>query len=337
MEIATGVSPGAVNFLKREVIHAYKSIPKRGAESGGLLCGHLTPKLHIEEIVPVPIEYRFGPTYRLSDTDIASFQRAIADHPNVIGWYRSQARKTEGITDEDRELTRRFFGEAESAFLICVPDAQYNVNGKLHLWKDGSDERTSEFPLGKFSLLEDALQSADEEGERMPSAAEQLRHRITPIIPEPLPPVFRTIPAPAFAARAMAPKQVSPMLRAALIGGIVLTLLAGTGIFFRNQIGPGSGGTVHANTIGLGMKVDRQGKALLVNWDRQSAAILEATDATFTIKEGERSRILRLSPSELRNGGVFYTPQTRDDVHVELALHGPGGNFAQSIRIVQDQ
>lgn len=336
---AAEFATGAATVLRREVVHAWKSIPRRGAEAGGLLCGVLTPVPRIESVIPVAIEHRFGPTFRLSDADREKLATAVASGKNVVGWYRSNTRPAFEITPEDRELWARLFPSAGSAFLLCSTDSDYNVTGRFHVWQAGKDETDSEADLGRYSLLEEALQAAAEEygtePEETPAPAMNVQPQAPPqpqfVQPEPAP-----VRIPQFHGAAQR-APMNPMLRGALMGLGAFALVAGLFYYLRDapQSAPAAA-TVHANNIGLGLKVDRQGKALLINWDRQSAAVLEATDATFTINEGTHNKVLRLSRNELHTGGVLYTPQSADDVQVELALHGPGGNFAQSLRIVQD-
>lgn len=358
MSIGTAeISPDALKVAKSQIIHAYKSIPRRGAEAGGLICGELHPKLRITSFVPVKIEYRFGPTYRFSLTDKTIFQKAIDEEKaagrQVIGWYRSHTRQqTEGLTAEDRELTSLFFPGAESVFLLCFPDAEYNINGRFHLWTNGRNELVTSQALGRFSMLEEALESGERE-EPVRETLRELARETAPARasePEPAPagpqrvarlrhvepPIPVPVAAPAFTSVPAVVPGASPATRAGMVV-LSLVLLAAAVFVFRSQFSALPDATVHANSMGLGMKVDRQGSALLMNWDRQSAAVLEATEATFTITQGTQIKVLKLSPGELHNGGILYTPHGDEDVQVELALHGPGGNFAQSLRIIQDR
>jgi hypothetical protein len=63
----------------------------------------------VRQIVPVPIEYRFGPGFRPSPEDIAAFQRAaslaLADPANtVVGFYRSATRDPKHLRDADHQV-----------------------------------------------------------------------------------------------------------------------------------------------------------------------------------------------------------------------------------------
>src|SRR5437899_651065 len=81
-EFSLSVSPGALREIKGEVIRGFKAIPRRGAEVGGLLQGTIQHsanrcRIYIEEARTVAIEYRYGPSYRLSEIDEGLFQQAL--------------------------------------------------------------------------------------------------------------------------------------------------------------------------------------------------------------------------------------------------------------------
>src|SRR5579872_1514539 len=63
-------------------------------ETGGLLLGSGGSEVRIEAIRPVPIEYRFGPSFWLGSADVERWKQAIAQAAEagrmVVGHYRSQ-------------------------------------------------------------------------------------------------------------------------------------------------------------------------------------------------------------------------------------------------------
>src|ERR1700728_1743465 len=84
--------------LRRQAIEAYLSLPKRGEEIGGLLFGAVRAggsiAVYIDFCEGLPCEYRFGPSYKLSQTDYVLVRDRLAQHPcegsqPVIGLYRS--------------------------------------------------------------------------------------------------------------------------------------------------------------------------------------------------------------------------------------------------------
>jgi protein TonB len=346
--ITVEFAPDALNTIKADVIRAFKSIPRRGAEAGGLLCGAIVESgiaavVRIDSVIPVPVEHRFGPAYRLSGMDKRNFEKAIQDWAplGIIGWYRSQTRLGDAPDPEDRVVTAEFFPARQSAFLICYPDASLNVPGKLCLWVQGKDEEFTRIELGRHSLLDQALQSAAENSEpaapeparmpelRMPELREKPVERagFTAPLQQSLP---QAIPQAAFPQTP--PQSTTRNGRIALILTLAVAISFGA-YLVHARLQPGSQGLAQVRPGVLGMRVDRQGGSLLVSWNRQAPEILQASTARFRIVSGERSRTLALSPHELRTGSLLYT-LSAEDIEMELNVSGPVGDFAESVRVL---
>src|SRR5689334_16789445 len=83
-----------VDRLGLEALNAYKSVPRRGLEVGGLLLGRRRLRegqtvIQIEDCLEVPSEHRSGPSYSLSSTDLQRLEQAFFRHPNSVGMYRT--------------------------------------------------------------------------------------------------------------------------------------------------------------------------------------------------------------------------------------------------------
>jgi TonB family protein len=364
------IAPDALSTIKADVVRAFKSIPRRGAETGGLLCGAIVESgsaslVRIDSVVPVPVEHRFGPAYRLSDVDKPNFQKAIQDWAQlgIIGWYRSQTRQGDAPDPQDRSVTGEFFPVRPSAFLICYPDATLNVSGNLCIWVEGKKEEFTRIELGRHSLLDEALRSAEAEL-AVPETTRIPEHKERPVqpvsvaaarvsvaavaikspVPSP-PPQPPPSPPPALQATISPPPQPAPQVTPPLTpqettrnGRIALFLTLALAISFgaylvHARLQPGSQSLAPIRPGVLGMHVERQGTSLLVSWNRQAPEILQASVAKFRIASGERSRTLALSPHELRTGSLLYTVSA-EDIEMELNVSGPAGNFAESVRVV---
>src|SRR5260370_40530496 len=62
----------AMARLDEEVVEGYRSLPKRGAEVGGILLGRVdrqAKSIVVEDIEPIPCEHVTGPAYALSEAD----------------------------------------------------------------------------------------------------------------------------------------------------------------------------------------------------------------------------------------------------------------------------
>ena len=115
--------------LRARTLEAFHSIPRRGAEIGGLLFGRVLrtdPLLaRITGFEEVPIEHRFGPSYVFSDEDHAYLAKALQrERPEpVIGFFRSYTGREMLLDEADRNLLTRYFSHPRSLFLLLEPRA----------------------------------------------------------------------------------------------------------------------------------------------------------------------------------------------------------------------
>src|SRR5690242_16746271 len=91
-----------IDRLEREVVDNFRSLTSRGSEIGGILLGGIaggTPSgISIEEYETVTCDYSRGPLYRLSDSDLARFEKVMQERSEggniqVVGFFRSHTRK----------------------------------------------------------------------------------------------------------------------------------------------------------------------------------------------------------------------------------------------------
>jgi hypothetical protein len=119
----------AMDGIHREVSEAFAAAPHRGAEAGGILLGRCEENvIVVEDFEPVPSEHRFGPSYRLSDTDRELLQETLewfrgGAQPglSVLGFYRSHTLPVFELSPEDEELMHAYFGAAEDLALLVRP------------------------------------------------------------------------------------------------------------------------------------------------------------------------------------------------------------------------
>ena len=105
------VPSALVASIWEQVNEGLRAVPRGGAEVGGLLLGRQsqTGIVLAEEVVPIKIEYRFGPSFHLSDTDlhaIRSLMGSVQKDPSkaVVGFYRSRTRNDSRSQESDSEL-----------------------------------------------------------------------------------------------------------------------------------------------------------------------------------------------------------------------------------------
>ena len=83
----------------------------------------------VEDFEPVPSEHRFGPSFRLSDTDRELLQETLewfrgGAQPglSVLGFYRSHTLAEVELCQEDEDLMRAHFGANEDLVLLVKPN-----------------------------------------------------------------------------------------------------------------------------------------------------------------------------------------------------------------------
>ena len=122
------ISPEIIGSLCTESLVAFKRVPRRGLETGGVLLGRTefqgdTTKFSIEGFVQIESEHRFGPSYLLSDIDLTRLQTELTKNAAAsLGIYRSQTRSDQlALQDSDVGLFEKCFGPRESLFLMLAP------------------------------------------------------------------------------------------------------------------------------------------------------------------------------------------------------------------------
>src|SRR5262245_16149299 len=67
----------AMHGILRDTTDVFIQVPRRGAETGGILLGRREQNtILIEDFAPVPSEHRFGRLYRLSELDRTRLREA---------------------------------------------------------------------------------------------------------------------------------------------------------------------------------------------------------------------------------------------------------------------
>jgi hypothetical protein len=167
--------------MERDVIEAFKALPKRGAEVGGLLLGRAEQgdprRVFINDFVPVACEYRRGPSYFLSETDLAELERTLSRcQSRVVGFYRSHTRPNLSLDEEDRQRIHTYFSGPSNVFLLIKPLSITNCVAGFFFWREGvvhGEASHLEFRFGGRSLpaagsVRSAATQAGPDGPRQP-------------------------------------------------------------------------------------------------------------------------------------------------------------------------
>jgi hypothetical protein len=297
-----------VERLSVEVMRAYASVPRRGAEVGGFLIGRVLagpePGIAVDDYFAVPCQHQFGPSYVLADDELLLFQERVAGFRSPgqmpVGYYRSHTREGIELGTEDQSLLARCFpAPPELALLLKPTSTRLSVGAFCFAFEPGLPPAPPHFPFRRKELEAAALRPAPVP-ERVPG-------------PE-LIPVDASSPAPQ-------PRRTAPA--GLWIALSVLGLIAGLALgFFLAQTLTSSRTVLEQERFySIGLSVTRSGDNLNVRWDRQSKPVRAAVKGTLTIQDGSRRSELEMDAVQLQGGALIYRPsgkQVRFTMELQL-------------------
>lgn len=181
-------SPRAMDDIRLGVVDAFFSLPRGGAEIGGILLGkHEKGRLVISDYAALDCEHAFGPSFTLSPKDEGKLSQLLArsqgracddggradDGGQVIGWYHSHTRSEIFLSDADLEIHRRFFPEPWQIALVMKPHTFQPVRISFFFREpDGSIRASAAYgeivlealPMGPVPGRDDGGRSRDDGG-----------------------------------------------------------------------------------------------------------------------------------------------------------------------------
>src|SRR5215471_7197018 len=156
--VAVHLALDVIDNVLPEVMRAFGAVPKRGAETGGLLIGSIERDsghaiVRVEQIELVPCLYARGPSYLLSSDDKTAFEMAVerwAPNPTrpqqAVGYFRSHTRDGLALSPEDVELLDRLLPGPAHIALLVRPFAAKPIQAGFFFRDNGSF--STETPLG---------------------------------------------------------------------------------------------------------------------------------------------------------------------------------------------
>jgi Domain of unknown function (DUF4440) len=199
---AVSMRRSVMEGIQREVCDVFAAVPRRGAETGGLLLGRReADRIVVDDFEPVPSEHRFGPSYRLSDADRAVLGETLqwfrnGEHTDlrVLGFYRSQMLPDFDLSKDDEELLSTHFTDAEDLVLMIRPTRLGTSVADFFMRRQGRSEEAF-MPL-PFPFTESA-----ELPHEPPEPAQAAPIEAPPVEPE--------LPVAATAAESVVPEPVA--------------------------------------------------------------------------------------------------------------------------------
>ncbi|HLK65300.1 MAG TPA: hypothetical protein VKU19_17795 [Bryobacteraceae bacterium] len=195
----------ALDDIRLAVVDAFFSLPRGGAEIGGILLGtHSSRVVTISDYLPLDCEHATGPSFVLSPRDhdkLAHMLAAARGNPGglePVGWYHSHTRSEINLTPADIEIHNRYFPERWQVAVVLKPHTFHPCragfffrerDGSIH--SSGSYQEVALDPLSVRPLPE-ARSSPEARPAREPRSETEVHS--TPI---PAPPLPKRAPEPA--------------------------------------------------------------------------------------------------------------------------------------------
>ena len=114
--------------IRVAVVDAFFSLPRGGAEIGGVLLGrHESGKVMIQDFRPLDCEHAYGPSFTLSPADharLAALLISIQGEPGglePVGWYHSHTRSEILLSEPDQAIHKHYFPELWHVALVLKP------------------------------------------------------------------------------------------------------------------------------------------------------------------------------------------------------------------------
>ena len=172
-----------------------------------------------------------------------------------------------------------------------------------------------------------------------PVKAEPVKVKAEPVKREPVkaePVVAAAAAVPAERISLGAPEESQPGLFSRFkwaIVAVVLVVLLGGGYFLFFRTGGTGGEPAKLAETSLGLNVESNTGQLLLTWNRNSPLIVNATQATLTITDGDHQEDVPLDLALLHSGSVVYPPISNDvNFRLEVTDAKSGKTKAESVR-----
>jgi len=350
----------ALDDIRLAVVDAFFSLPRGGAEIGGILLGrHSNQRLVIADYVALDCEHAFGPSFTLSPRDqdrLVELLASAAQNPDrlgPVGWYHSHTRSEIFLSEADLGLHERYFPEPWQVALVLKPHTfQPTRAGFFFREKNGSIHGTESYqefvleplpvrplPEGVAPARESAPSPRLARGPDPPGPVITVVAEAAPQEPAPGPggtaepapeasaPQTVELPLPSFLAQPAAGRK-SRWYVATVLAISSCLAVAAAGYLTRDLWLPPLTAVIWpAPTLSIALNtLDRDGQ-LQIQWDGNSPVVRRATDAVLAIDDGTVRQEIQLDARHLHAGMIAYDRQG-GRVDIKLAIHLPGGQQA---------
>ncbi len=331
-------APEVMEEVRAAVTHGYFSLARGGLEVGGLLLGRRDGgTLHIAASRPILCQHAYGPTFTLSDSDLAGLAKlleASSREPELkglvpVGWYHSHTRGDLELSDRDLEVHNRWFPEAWQVALVLRPERMRPTRAAFYVRDaQGLPRQEPEFVVEPLAVMRRTTRATPavprvEPRQEAPAppgpAAAPPTTPPAPVAAEGPPPAIE-LPLPSFAQNPV--HAAGPSRRWWLLFALAWSVAGVSWAFaLRNYWLPQS-------PAALQVALQDVGGQLAIQWDKEAPAIQEAEGGVLEIQDGDRKRVLKMSGPDIRGASVVVSRQSgRVTVRLEAKL--PRGRTAE--------
>jgi len=316
--------PRVLDDIRLAVVDAFFSLPRGGAEIGGVLLGaHEPGRLLILDSAPLDCEHASGPGFTLSTRDEEKLQETLAavrsDFSGLdpVGWYHSHTRSAIFLSEADLTIHRKYFPEPWQIALVLKPHTFHPTragfffrepSGHIHAGETYSEIVIEALPMrpaapGPIEIPKLDAQPSAIRLERNPSIAQPEQENEPPA--EPDVPQFLTAPA-----------EPSRRWRLALMIGFLAAAGSVRYLTKDRWLGRVMSAVrpkppVPAARPSLGLRAIDQDGQLQITWDRNGAGVSHAVEAVLEISDGgPLPQAITLDQAHLQNGGFTYARQS---------------------------
>ncbi len=331
--------------IRLAVIDAYYSLPRGGAEIGGILIGAQEDnRVVIVDYAPLECEHAYGPSFTLSDRDYTQLRELIeiarrsASGMVPVGWYHSHTRSEVFFSDADIAIHRQFFPEPRQIALVLKPHAFEPARAGFFFREPGGAIH------GASSYREFTLDPQLVPARASIPAPPPVRAIPAPAVPGPVQAAAAAQPAPAKKADVTPPRFLGlepahPRRWPWVLAGLAVAGAGWGGYQTRPAWMPPLEAAVlrftakpapPAPPATLGLVTADQGGQLHIVWDRNSPAVRGAASGVLSISEGPAPLVIPLDPPHLRTGSFTYGRQA-GRVDVTLTVESAGGRSIREV------
>ena len=352
-------STRVLDDIRLAVMDAFFSLPRGGAEIGGVLIGKFAEgRLSISDYVGLDCEHAFGPSFTLSPRDEGRLKELLeaakaGGSGAPVGWYHSHTRSEIFLSEADLAIHQRYFGEPWQVALVLKPhtflptrcgfffrDAQGAIEAAATYQEFTLDPMPMQpVPTGVMPRAADIIDSAGIETGKVIAVAPAAENG-TAVQPEAVkhtapeaekPP--RIVEPPGFAEAA--PSSFQRWFKIVLAASVGIALGAAgyqeRDLWWPRLVGIFNPSAVPVAYAPIGLNtIDSDGQ-LQIRWDQNSASVRQASGARLSITDGGgNAREIQLDPVRLQSGNFTYA-RAGESVTVLLTLDEPNGGQTHEV------